>query len=185
MELSFLLWIQETLQCGFTDWFFPTVTTLGDKGLIWLTIAAAMLISRKYRKWGVAMVCAMAVTALTGEVILKHLIQRPRPFTEIAGLELLIPPPSSYSFPSGHSASSFTAATVLLLCRKRFGIPALILASLIAFSRMFLFVHYPHRRIGRNLFGCFLCTSYLLPVEKIQISETRINHIKNTGAFSL
>lgn len=164
MELSFLLWIQETLQCGFTDWFFPTVTTLGDKGLIWLTIAAAMLISRKYRKWGVAMVCALAVTALAGEVILKHLIQRPRPFTEIAGLELLILPPSSYSFPSGHSASSFTAATVLLLCRKRFGIPALILASLIAFSRMFLFVHYPTDVLAGICLGVFfaLLTCFLL-----------------------
>lgn len=143
MEISILLWIQENLRCAFTDWLFPAITFLGDKGLVWIAAAVCLLFFRKYRKWGITMLVALLVTALAGEVLLKNLIVRPRPCTFFPEMELLISRPDSYSFPSGHSASSFAAAVVLFKCRKVFGIPALILASLIAFSRLFLFVHYP------------------------------------------
>ena len=143
MDTAILLWIQENLHNPFTDWFFPAVTFLGDKGLIWLVIAVLLLISRKYRKWGVTMLCAMLLTAVAGELLLKEVFERLRPFHHFPELELLIEAPSSFSFPSGHTASSFAAAVVLLKCRRSFGIPALILASCIAFSRLFLFVHYP------------------------------------------
>lgn len=143
MEISILLWIQENLRCAFTDWLFPAITFLGDKGLIWIGAAVVLLFFKKYRKWGVLVLVALLITALAGEIVLKNLIARPRPCTFFPEMELLISRPDSYSFPSGHSASSFAAAVVLLRCRKAFGIPALILAFLIAFSRMFLFVHYP------------------------------------------
>ena len=143
VEISILLWIQENLRCAFTDWLFSAITFLGDKGLIWIAAAVCLLFFKKYRKWGVTMLAALLVTALIGEIILKNVIARPRPCTLFPEMDLLISRPDSYSFPSGHSASSFTAAIVLFKCRKAFGIPALALASLIAFSRMFLFVHYP------------------------------------------
>ncbi len=69
---------------------------------------------------------------------------RPRPFQLISrDIRLLIPPPSGWSFPSGHSCASFAAATAVFLRDRRFGAAALVLAALIAFSRVFLFVHYP------------------------------------------
>lgn len=143
MEISILLWMQENLRCAFTDWLFPAVTFLGDKGLVWIAAAVVLLFFKKYRKWGVLVLAALLITTLAGEVVLKNVIARPRPCTLFPDMELLIHRPDSYSFPSGHSASSFAAAVVLLKCRKAFGIPAFILAFLIAFSRMFLFVHYP------------------------------------------
>lgn len=143
MEISILLWIQENLRCAFTDWLFPAITFLGDKGLIWIAAAVVLLFLKKYRKWGVLLLAALLVTTLAGEIALKNIIARPRPCTLFPEMELLIPRPHSYSFPSGHSASSFAAAVLLLKCRKAFGIPALILAFFIAFSRLFLFVHYP------------------------------------------
>lgn len=99
MDTAILLWIQENLRCGFTEWFFPMVTFLGDKGLIWLVIAGIMLFFRAYRKWGIALLCTLALTALIGEVLLKHLVERPRPFTHFPELQLLIPEPNSFSFP--------------------------------------------------------------------------------------
>ncbi len=160
MDTAILLWIQENLRCGFTEWFFPMVTFLGDKGLIWLVIAGIMLFFRAYRKWGIALLCTLALTALIGEVLLKHLVERPRPFTHFPELQLLIPEPNSFSFPSGHSASSFAAAAVIFQCRKSFGIPAFILAGLIAFSRLFLFVHYPTDVLAGIALGCIM--AYLI-----------------------
>lgn len=123
----------------------------------------ALLFFPKYRKWGIAMLCALLLTTLLGEGLLKHLIARPRPFMHYPDLALLIPPPSTYSFPSGHSAASFAAAVVLFRCRRSFGIPALILAALIAFSRLFLFVHYPTDVLAGILLGTAvgLLTCYL------------------------
>lgn len=156
MDTAILLWIQENLRCEFSECFFSAVTFLGDKGLIWLLTAGIMLFFPSYRKWGITIICALAITALTGEIILKNLVERPRPFTQFSELELLISAPDSFSFPSGHSASSFAAATVLFHCRKSFGIPAFILAGLIAFSRLFLFVHYPSDVLAGSCLGCII-----------------------------
>lgn len=156
MEIAVLLWIQENLRCAFTDWLFPAITFLGDKGLIWIAAAVCLLFFKQYRKWGVVMLIALLVTALMGEIFLKNLVARPRPCTLFPEMELLIPRPSSYSFPSGHSASSFAAAVVLFKCRKTFGFPALVLASLIAFSRLFLFVHYPTDVLAGIALGIFM-----------------------------
>lgn len=163
MDMGIIWWIQEHLRNGFTDWFFPAVTFLGDKGLIWILLGLALLFFPKYRKWGIAMLCALLLTTLLGEGLLKHLIARPRPFMHYPDLALLIPPPSTYSFPSGHSAASFAAAVVLFRCRRSFGIPALVLAALIAFSRLFLFVHYPTDVLAGILLGTAvgLLTCYL------------------------
>ena len=88
------------------------------------------------------LLAVLAITFLVGDVVLKNWIQRPRPFQEMP-VELLIPPPESFSFPSGHTSSSFAAASVIYRVRKSWGIAAFILAVLIGFSRLFLFVHYP------------------------------------------
>lgn len=143
LEISFLLWIQENLRSPFLDWLFPLITFLGNRGIVWLGIGALLLIPPQYRRWGYAFLASLAVTALLGEWVLKPLVARPRPFVEHTGMELLIPPPASFSFPSGHSVSSFAAATVLAKCRRGWTFPAFLLAALMAFSRLYLFVHYP------------------------------------------
>ena len=51
--------------------------------------------------------------------------------------------PNSYSFPSGHSSSSFAAATALFIMNKKTGVCAYVLAFLIAFSRLYNYVHFP------------------------------------------
>ena len=109
------------------------------------------------------MLGAMLLGLLIGEVTIKNIVCRPRPFQELSrDIQLLIPPPSGWSFPSGHSCASFAAATAIFLRDKRWGTGALLLAALIAFSRVFLFVHYPTDVLAGSALGvaCALVSSY-------------------------
>jgi undecaprenyl-diphosphatase len=147
-DLPILDWIAENLYCGFLDAVMPIVTVLGDAGLFWIAIAVALLFFPKYRKIGLSMGAAMVLGVLVCNVTMKPLFSRIRPYDyqlEHFGrtIQLLIATPHDFSFPSGHTLASFEAATVLLIHNKKMGVPAMVLAVLIAFSRMYLYVHYP------------------------------------------
>ena len=147
-DLPILDWIAEHLYCGFLDAVMPLITVLGDAGLFWIAVAVALLFFPKYRKIGLSMGAAMLMGVLVCNVTMKPLLGRIRPYDyqlEHFGrtIQLLIATPHDFSFPSGHTLASFEAATVLLIHNKKMGIPAMVLAVLIAFSRMYLYVHYP------------------------------------------
>ena len=154
-DLPILEWIQENVANGFLDFLMPIITIFGDAGIFWIACAAVMLIFPKTRKTGLAMGVALVMGLLVCNICLKPLVARMRPLVyevEILGNsaadllhsgQLLVGKPSDFSFPSGHTIASFEAAGVLMLNNKKLGIPALVLAILIAFSRMYLFVHYP------------------------------------------
>ena len=154
-DLPILEWIQENVANGFLDFLMPIITIFGDAGIFWIACAAVMLIFPKTRKTGLAMGVALVMGRLVCNICLKPLVARMRPLVyevEILGNsaadllhsgQLLVGKPSDFSFPSGHTIASFEAAGVLMLNNKKLGIPALVLAILIAFSRMYLFVHYP------------------------------------------
>ncbi len=126
----------------------PFITRLGDAGLIWIVIAVILLFFKKYRKFGIMMVIGLLLSLIINDNILKPLIGRPRPFNYndwpiTFDYPDLITRPHDFSFPSGHTSSSFAAAVVLIFTRKKqFYIPALVLAFLIAFSRIYVHVHY-------------------------------------------
>lgn len=142
MDQAILEFIQQHFRNSFTETFFTGVTFLGNGGFIWILLSIWFLCTKTYRKQGIVLLAVLAATFLLGDVLLKNLIQRPRPFQDFP-TELLITPPESYSFPSGHTSSSFAAASVLFRIRKSWGTAAFVLAALIGFSRMFLLVHYP------------------------------------------
>lgn len=91
--------------------------------------------------------CGSLVPDLRGDryhLLLKNIVARPRPFAEIEALIPMITKPKDFSFPSGHTTASFAVALVMLrMLPKKFGIPAVVLAALVAFSRLYLGVHYP------------------------------------------
>lgn len=147
-DLPILEWIAGHLRCGFLDAVMPVITLLGDAGIFWIAIAVVLLFIPKYRKVGLGMGAALILGLLVCNVTLKPLIARPRPYDyqlEHFGVtvKLLIEAQHDFSFPSGHTIASFEAAMVLMLHSKKAGIPAMILATLIAFSRLYLYVHYP------------------------------------------
>lgn len=147
-DLPILDWIAEHLHCDFLDAVMSFITHFGDAGLFWIVCALVCLCLPKYRKAGLSMGIALLMGLLVCNVTLKPLIARPRPYDyQLANfgreISLLISAPHDYSFPSGHTLASFEAAVALLLNHKKWGIPAVVLAALIAFSRLYLYVHYP------------------------------------------
>lgn len=143
LDFSIVLWMQEHLRTPLLDIFFPFITHLGDKGLCWIALGIILLIPRRTRIWGICVLVCLTVDFLLGEGLLKHLFLRQRPCIVQPIDDMLIAIPHTTSFPSGHSASSFTSATALFLNNRRAGIAAYVLASLIAFSRLYCYVHFP------------------------------------------
>ena len=153
-DLPILDWIQAHLQCGFLDFLMPIITLFGDAGIFWMAFAALLLFFPKTRRTGVGMFIAMILGLIVCNITLKPLVGRMRPYDYqiqelgrtwndlLQGGKLLVKTPHDYSFPSGHTIASFEACTVLMLHDKRLGIPATVLAILIAFSRLYLTVHY-------------------------------------------
>lgn len=147
-DLPILEWIAANLHSAFGDVIMPIITRFGDGGIFWIACALVLLLIPKHRKAGLSVGIALLIGLLVCNVTLKPLIARPRPYDyqlEHFGktIELLIATPHDFSFPSGHTLASFEAATALLLYDKRMGIPAMVLAVAVAFSRMYLYVHYP------------------------------------------
>lgn len=148
--------IQSHLRSPFMDTAMSMITSLGNGGTIWLIVILILLCIPNYRRWGIVLVCALILTALIGNIFVKNIFDRVRPCNIMPLTSMLITPPSSFSFPSGHSASSFASATVLWKMNRRVGILAFIVAALIAFSRLYLFVHYPTDVLGGIALGVFI-----------------------------
>ena len=137
-----MVFVQSKMQKPFLDKVMPTISKLGNGGMIWIAISFSMLFSAKYRTVGRLVLLALAIGVMLASIIIKPVVCRMRP-CDVFERSVLIKRPTDYSFPSGHSLSSFAAATILFHYNIYFGIAALVLASLIAFSRLYLFVHYP------------------------------------------
>lgn len=167
-DLPLLDWIAANLRCDVLDFLMPIITLLGDAGIFWIAVSAVLLCIPKYRKAGLGMGIALLIGVVLCNMTLKPLVGRIRPYDyqlEHFGktVELLVATPHDFSFPSGHTIASFEAAVALTIRHKKPGIAALILAVLIAFSRMYLYVHYPTDVLASVVLGtaiaflgCFL-----------------------------
>lgn len=152
MDFEILYRLQE-LHSAFLNPLMIGASALGNGGIFWLLTAAVMLFFRKTRRCGALMLISMAFCFVLGNLCIKNLVQRPRPCQIDTTVALLIPMPGEYSFPSGHTLHSFTAAVTIFLHHRRAGIAALVLAAVIAFSRMYLFVHFPTDILGGMILG--------------------------------
>lgn len=143
LDWSILYWIQSHTICDLFDLLMPKLTRLGSGGAVWLLAAGGLLCTKKYRRQGVILLAGLAVGVLMGNMCLKNLIARSRPCWLDDSVFMLISVPTDYSFPSGHMLASAIGATVLTKTNRRFGWAAIPLAAIIAFSRLYLFVHFP------------------------------------------
>lgn len=142
-ELPILRSLHDAVQSGFGDTFFPVITKLGDGGIFWIVLAVVLLCFRKTRRAGLAMAISLVLGLLLTNLTIKPLVERIRPYIVDPSIALLIPPESDFSFPSGHTSTSFECAFALFAYHKKAGTAALVLAAAIAFSRLYLMVHYP------------------------------------------
>jgi undecaprenyl-diphosphatase len=150
-DFAILDWIQEHLRCGFLDFIMVPITHLGKWGAFFIICSVAMLFFPKWRKTGWSIAAAMLLGLIVCNFTIKPLVARPRPYSAetierfgrsavelIKGVE-----ESEFSFPSGHTIAAFEFATAFAIRKPKWGPAVFILATLIAFSRLYLFVHYP------------------------------------------
>ena len=157
-EASIILWIQENLR-GALDGLWLFITHLGDEGILWIILGIILLFWKKTRPIGLTMLISLLFDFLMINVTLKDLIARPRPFVVNEAITPLITDVSPYrSFPSGHSGGSFAAMFALYKwVPKKIGIPAIVLAALVALSRLYVGVHYPTDILAGCVVG-FMCS---------------------------
>ena len=155
IELQFLNLIQE-IRTTFLDVFMSNVTKLGNVGFIWILLTIILLVIPKTRKSGVILAAALIVNLILCNVILKPLVARIRPFDVNTAIQLIIAKPQDYSFPSGHTCASFACAGVYYKAFPgKWGKAAMVLAVLIALSRLYVGVHYPTDVLAGALVGTF------------------------------
>lgn len=158
-ELAVLDWIQTHLRCGFLDAVLPVISWTCDHGEIWILLAAVLLFWKKHRWTGVSVSFALILDLICCNMILKPLVGRIRPFAVNTAVELMTAPPADASFPSGHTAASFAAVFALRASGSPLWKPAAVLASVIAFSRLYLYVHWPTDVLGGIVVGAVVGTA--------------------------
>lgn len=153
-DSSILLWIQDNVRADFATPVVKIITHLGDKGIFWILLTLALLVFRKTRRLGVLCGVSMVIGLLVTNLILKNWVARVRPYELIGELKLIIGRADDWSFPSGHTTNSLACAWVLFRrAPKKWGVPALVLAILIALSRLYVGIHYPTDILGGAAIG--------------------------------
>ncbi|MBO4693046.1 MAG: phosphatase PAP2 family protein [Clostridia bacterium] len=142
-ELRILDFIADKFSSPFLDKVMPIITIFGDHGIFWMTLTLVLLLFRKTRPLGLSMAISLALGYICGNLIVKNIVARTRPYEYRSEINLLVSRLSDYSFPSGHSLASFEAATCIFIRYKKWGVAALIFATLISLSRLYLYVHFP------------------------------------------
>lgn len=158
------------------DSIMLAITTLGDAGALWIATGLLLIAVpavgkekaehvKMRRVMGVCVLLSLLLNFICGNLILKNIFRRPRPYMVDTSVVPLIFP-SEYSFPSGHTSSSFAAACAIFLNNKKAGIAAFIMAAMIGFTRLYLFVHYPTDILGGIILGIVCAIIVKLGVDR-------------------
>ena len=154
MDGQILIWIQNHLRADWLNPIMRAITSLGNAGAFWILLAAALLLFRRTRKVGLACAISIAIGAVITNLILKNWVARVRPYEAMEALSILVGRPRDFSFPSGHATASFAGAwAVFRNAKSRWRWGALILAILIALSRLYVGVHYPTDVLAETAIG--------------------------------
>jgi undecaprenyl-diphosphatase len=154
LDGQILLFIQEHIRNSFCNPIFTGITHLGDAGIFWIILTVVLLCFKKTRKAGIYSACALVGSLVVNNLILKNLVNRTRPYEVVEGLRCIVGLATDASFPSGHTGASFASAVAM--CRqlpRPWAIFFLILAACIAFSRLYVGIHYPTDVLGGLVTG--------------------------------
>lgn len=154
MDSAILLWIQDSVRADFLTPVMKLITHLGDKGILWILVTLALLAIRKTRRLGVFCAVSMVIGLIVTNLIIKNWVARIRPYELIQGLECIVGKADDFSFPSGHTTNSLACAWVLFRrAPRKLGVAALVMAILIALSRLYVGIHYPTDVLGGAVIG--------------------------------
>lgn len=158
-ELKILDLIQNLRSPGM-DKLMVDITTLGNASLIWIAFIIVFISTREYKQMGKLMIIAFIANIIIVNLLLKNIVGRTRPYEYVKGIELLVPALSDGSFPSGHSSYAFTMATIIIIMARGSLLKVFvgILAILISFSRLYLYVHFPTDVIAGSIVGILIAT---------------------------
>ena len=157
LDVGFLLFLQDSVRNPILNSIMIFITSLGNGGMLWIAATVLLMIPKKTRKVGLMSAIALLGSLIINNNLIKNLVQRPRPFRTFPELQIIIPTPSEFSFPSGHTSSSFAAAAVFYRhLPKKLGVPSVVLAGLIGFSRLYVGVHYPTDVLAGVIMGILL-----------------------------
>lgn len=172
-QLDFIIldFIQNNMRSDAMDIIMKCITALGDHGILFILLTIVLLAVPKTRYSGKCMALAMASGFVICNIILKNAIARIRPY-DIVNFPIIVSKLSDYSFPSGHTTFSFLVATVLFAFYKKWGVFAYIMATLIGFSRLYLYVHYPTDVLAGMLLGILLGFVSIKAISKLSTNIT-------------
>lgn len=174
-DFSILYFIQENWRTEWLDLICAFLSRAFELGIPWLVLGAVLFCFKKTRAAGAILVCAVVLTFFFNELAIKNAINRERPCTIDPTIELIVKKPTSYSFPSGHTASCFAAAGTLLFTYKRLGIPLIIFSAFMGFSRMYLFVHFPTDVLAGAALGLLMAWVTVLVFRELKYDEKLSN----------
>ena len=171
IEISILDAIRNSMSSDFLDIIMPAISGLGNGGMVWILLAIILLIIPRTRRLGMIVSISIIIEAIACNIILKPLVARTRPNDVNTAVQLLVASPRDYSFPSGHTGAAFAAAGGLFFGggSRCLWIPAGVLAALMAFSRLYLYVHYPTDVLGGVILG--IASAYLAGIIVRRISN--------------
>lgn len=162
----FLLHRIQELRAPFLDWFMERVSFLGNGGWLFIVTGLLLIVPKRTRRVGISVLLSLLCGFLIGNLFLKNAVMRSRPCWLDGTVALLVASPADYSFPSGHTLAAFETAVSVFLYHRPFGIVMLALAACIAFSRMYLFVHFPTDVLCGMLLGAAIAVCVHILVEK-------------------
>ena len=173
-DSAILLWIQNTLRAAWLNPLVIGITHLGDTGAFWILVTLVLLAFRKTWKLGLVCALSMVIGLAVTNLIIKNWVARVRPYELVEGLERIIGAQHDWSFPSGHTTNSFACAWVLFRrTPRKYGVPALLLAALIALSRLYVGVHYPTDVLGGLVIGIASACVAMVVADKVEARRAR------------